>query len=199
MDEESNEIVTDDTSNVTVDDTTGEVSGTENNESTSEPANGTEDVEYLKEQNKRLFERAKKAEGFVKDASGNWIKKPKPTTPEPKPVANEVAKTEVSVSLKDQIALINAKISEEDIDEVLDYAKFKGITVTEAIKSPVVQATIREKMEQRKTAEAVNTSGSKRVSNKVSDETIISQAEKGNLPEDVDMLIEARHNLKRRK
>jgi len=32
----------------------------------------------LREQNIKLFERAKKAEGFLKDDSGNWVKKQKP-------------------------------------------------------------------------------------------------------------------------
>lgn len=38
------------------------------------------DVDALKEQNKRLFARAKKAEGFTQDAQGNWVKREKPQT-----------------------------------------------------------------------------------------------------------------------
>ena len=37
------------------------------------------DIEALKEQNKRLFERDKKAEGFERNSNGQWVKKAKPT------------------------------------------------------------------------------------------------------------------------
>ena len=65
-----------DTQNDTADDT--QVSDTDTNDSTDDSANDSDDVEQLKKQNLRLFERAKKAEGFVKDDKGVWIKKQKP-------------------------------------------------------------------------------------------------------------------------
>jgi hypothetical protein len=57
----------------------------------------TEDVTVLKEKlndlsgkNKQLFERAKKAEGFEKNAEGHWIKTQKPEAPPlPVPQSNE--------------------------------------------------------------------------------------------------------------
>lgn len=52
----------------------------------------TEDVSALQErlnklsgQNRQLFERAKKAEGFEKNSEGKWVKTQKPEKPEPTP------------------------------------------------------------------------------------------------------------------
>jgi len=69
MENEKNENLdsTNETVEVVTDDTTGE---------------SEVDVAKLQEINKKLFERAKRAEGFVKDQDGNWVKKTKPVTRE---------------------------------------------------------------------------------------------------------------------
>lgn len=98
------------------------------------------------------------------------------------------------LSTIDIIALTKANIETEDIEEVLDYAKFKGISVTEALKSPVVKATLSDRAEQRNVSLATNTGGSKRGVAKISDESLIAGATKGNLPEsdaDIDRLMKA--------
>lgn len=58
------------------------------------------------------------------------------------------------LSTKDFYALTKANVPEEDIDDVAEYAKFKGISITEAIKSSVVKATLAEKAETRRVANA---------------------------------------------
>lgn len=60
-------------------------------------------------------------------------------------------------STKDFFALTKANVPEEDIDDVADYAKFKGISVQEALKSSVVKATLAEKAETRRVANAAQT------------------------------------------
>jgi hypothetical protein len=98
------------------------------------------------------------------------------------------------LSTMDIIALTKANIETEDIEEVMDYAKFKGISIADALKSSVVKATLSERAEQRNVSLATNTGGSKRGVARVSDETLVANAQKGNLPEsdaDIDRLMKA--------
>lgn len=110
--------------------------------------------------------RAEKAEGELKKF------KPAETKTEDK---NEL-------SSKDTIALINAKVHEEDVDDVVEYAKFKKIPVAEALKSGILKATLTEKAEFRKTADATNTRGAGKPAPKVTDADILKKAEKGDIP-----------------
>jgi hypothetical protein len=106
-----------------------------------------------------------------------------------------IAQANPSLSTADIIALSKADIEAEDVDEVLEYAKFKRISIAEALKSPVVKATLSEKKEQRNVAIATNTGGAKRSTGRISDETLIANAEKGILPEsdaDIDRLMKAK-------
>lgn len=115
------------------------------------------------------------------------------------PEQKQVIRKENDLSTMDIIALSKANLEQEDVAEVLEYAKFKGISVQEALKSSVVKATIQEKNEMRNTALATNTGGSRRSTGKVSDETLLSNAKKGIMPEsDEDMarLIKARRATK---
>lgn len=92
------------------------------------------------------------------------------------------------------IALSKANIDVDDIPEVLDYAKYKGIPVAEALKSSVIQTTIRERAEERRSAEIANTGKTKSSKAQISDDALLEMAEKGTLPEDVDFdkLVRAR-------
>lgn len=90
------------------------------------------------------------------------------------------------LSTKDTIALMNAKVNEDDIDEIVDFAKFKGISVSEALKTDVVKTILSTKAEQRTIAEATNTGTSRRSSAKVSDESLVANASAGKLPESDD-------------
>ena len=115
------------------------------------------------------------------------------------PEQKQVTRKESDLSTMDIIALSKANLEQDDVAEVLEYAKFKGISVQEALKSSVVKATIQEKSEMRNTALATNTGGSRRSTGKVSDETLLSNAKKGIMPEsDEDMarLIKARRAIK---
>lgn len=110
--------------------------------------------------------RAEKAEGE--------LKKKKPT---------EEPKTDGDLSSMDTIAIINAKVSSEDIEDVVEYAKFKKITVVEALKSSIVKTMLEEKEEKRKSAEATSTGKARAGQGKVSDETVLSNMAKGDVPE----------------
>lgn len=109
--------------------------------------------------------RAEKAESKAKEQP------PKETAPE------------TGFSLKDALALQNAKVHEDDIDQVADYAKFKGITLAEALKDNVVKTMLATSEENRKTAEAANVSTARRGAAKVTDDTLLEKASKGDLPD----------------
>ena len=116
---------------------------------------------------------------------------------EQKPIASD------GLTSKDTIALINAKVHEDDIDDIVEYAKFKKVSVSEALKSGVIKSTLAEKQEQRNTANATNTGKTRSGNAKLSGEALLEKAQStGDVPEsDADMkaLAEARLNSQRRK
>lgn len=65
-----------------------------------------------------------------------------------------------SMSLKDIRALQD--VDDEDVDEVIDFAKYKGISIADAKKSPVIQTLLKTKAEERKTAQATVVSTQRR-------------------------------------
>lgn len=62
-----------------------------------------------------------------------------------------------NLSSKDLYALMEAKVPQEDIDEVIEVAKLRNVSVAEALKSNLVKAVLTEKAEFRKTAAATST------------------------------------------
>lgn len=102
------------------------------------------------------------------------------------------------LTTSDILAITRAQINEEDLDEVLEYAKFKKTSVSEALKSSILRATLAEKSEERTSAQAVNTGGGRRANNgAISDERLMADAAKGMLPDsDADIARIARLRLK---
>ena len=58
----------------------------------------------------------------------------------------------------DTISIMRANVHTDDIAEVVEYARFKGISISEALKSTVVRGLLSEKEEFRKSEEVANTS-----------------------------------------
>lgn len=130
-----------------------------------------EEKEEYSEREKQLYARLKKTEAELKEKKDAKTEKKAPAAQ-----AN-------GLSTSDIIALTRANIEDEDIDEVLDYAKYRKISVAEALKSNVVKATLSEKTEERKSAQAVHTTGGRRAGGAVSDERLMSDASKGIMPD----------------
>lgn len=110
---------------------------------TDDPQALKEALEKKAEQNKQLFARAKKAEGFeLKD--GKWVKKPAPPKPEPPKPATSTS----GFSKEDAEKLLDEKMNERDLrsldlsdelkEEVRTVAKVKGISYLEASKAPYI-------------------------------------------------------------
>jgi len=152
----------------------------------------TEDVEELKarvakleKEKQELYEMSKKAKGFVRDSDGKWVKK-----------AHEVSKEakKDDISMSELRSLISNNVPEEDTEKVLKYARMEGISISEALRTPELKAVLGVRAEMRKTAETSNAGKSRSGATKTSDETLLANARKGNLPqsdEDLSRLVRA--------
>jgi len=156
----------------------------------SQESDTTESVEEMRE---RLAEEAEKRQKAETLANNYKIRAEKA---EKAVKAPQEPKTE-GLTSKDTIALINAKVHEEDIDEVVEYARFKKISIADALKSSVVRASLSERSEQRSTAEATNT-GRTRGSARVSPEALLGKAQKtGEIPDnpaELSAMLESRYS-----
>lgn len=134
--------------------------------------------EEYTDREKQMYARMKKAEGFVQ-VDGKWVKSEKPA-PKAAPKAKQ-SKTEMSHF--DLLSLNKANIeTQEDLDEVVRWADYNKISVSEALESNILKATIAEKAEKRASANAVNTGTGRRASGQVSDERLLSDAATNKLP-----------------
>jgi len=110
----------------------------------------------------------------------------------------EQPKEKGDLSPKDYLALNEAKVSSEDLDEVFSYASYKKLSVTEALKDKTMQTILKEKAEERATAEAVRMKGTKPPVSVNTGDKLLSQAEGSELVPDDDegiaSLAEARFN-----
>lgn len=142
------------------------------------------------EHEKKMFERAKKAEAEAKRLKAELeTAKKKPQTQEPK---------DDGLTPKDLYALMEAKVPQVDVDEVVKASKLLGKSIPETLKDNFVQARLKDLAEQRQTANATNTSGSKRTTAKLTDEGLVEKAHRGG-DVDPEALAIARINLKKAK
>lgn len=154
---------------------------------TEETVNDTQDNTELdidaeiKKATAPLYARMKKAEEDARLAKAKLA--------EQKP--EDKTDTEKSLSVKDLIALTNAKIHEEDVGIVEEYARFAKISFADALKTSVVKTLISEKEEARRTANATNVSNSRRSTSRPSNESIIAKARAGEKIDDPELLAEA--------
>lgn len=103
------------------------------------------------------------------------------------------------LSTDDVFTLVKAGVAQEDVAEVRKYAKMEGISIAEALQSTVVKTILKQKTEERNVAEATNTGTARRSTGKVSDEALLANASKGEMPEsdeDMQRLIKLRKGFK---
>ena len=168
-----------------------------NSETVIETENPAEEetIESLKTKNAQLFERAKKAEGFEKDGEGKWVKKPKTT----ESVKVEVKTENSTLTAKDALLLNEHGVKSNQVETVEKFAKFNGITFSEALKDSTLKAILATKTEE-ETSAAATAIKSPRGSSKPTPESIIDKARKGQLGEnDTEALAEARMALRKNK
>lgn len=155
--------------------------------------------ETTQEEVDKLKEKLAKAEEYGKNQK---IRAERAEKEERKDKAEQTKEPQVQhdLSSKDTIALINAKVHEDDLDEVIEYAKFKKLSIAEALKTNVIKSSLAEKAEQRTTAEATTTGKTRGGSVKATGESLLQKAQKtGDLPErqeDLEALLEQRLKAK---
>ncbi len=122
------------------------------------------EVDDLKEKNKQLFERTKKAESRTAPSK------------------------EGELTTKDVLFLAKENLHEEDQEMLLKYAKANQMTLTDARKELKDVFSVKE--QQRKSAAAINT-GSARGTSKVSGEELLARAKlTGEVPDDEEGMAE---------
>lgn len=103
-----------------------------------------------------------------------------------------------TLSPKDYLALTEHKVTSEDFDEVIRVAKILGKPVNEALKDKTLQSILNDRNEERLTAQATQTKGSRSAS-KTTGADILEKARRGEFPKtdaDIDKLVEARFQAK---
>jgi len=152
-----------------------------------------EHYQKIVSQNKQLYTRLKKSEGFEM-IDGKWVK-PEPKENKPK----EESKTETSLSQKDLITLMKSNIAEDDVEEVLNYAKFRNMSLKDTLESDVIKNLLKVKEEFRASADATHTGTTAKSKGQVSDDDLLLNAKKGLMPTtDADMQRLAKLSLRRR-
>lgn len=164
-------------------DQNGEIDALEQSEATSEPnqEETTENDDNLQAELEKANELARNQKIRAEKAEKELKKLVKES-----PVQKSVNQGELSST--DLIAVINAKVSEDDLGEVKDYAKLKNISVSEALKTGFIKSLLADKEEQRQVAQATNVSNNRRGSTKMSEENLEAEALKGNMPDNEDDL-----------
>lgn len=145
-----------------------------------------EDVDALKKQIQTL------------NAQKNHWKK-KANTPKEAPKVEKKEATAPTLSLKDQMAIVKANVELEDLDEVVNYASYKKVSIAEALNDRTLSAILRENAEKRATSQATSTGITRKSQSTVSTDTLMENARKGNLPEkdeDLQRLVNARFEKK---
>lgn len=144
-------------------------------------------VRKLESNNKQLFARTKKAEGFIlKD--GKWVKPVVTEKKDEKTDKKDEKKPEATtqdseLSQADLITLMKADVNEEDIETLKKFAKFENISIADALNNEILKGMLEQRAEARKIADATNTGGGKRGNANMSDEALLENARKGIFPE----------------
>lgn len=153
------------------DDNVDESTNTEESQNDSTEEN---DVDYKAEfekakqiaENQRI--RAEKAESKLK--SGDTTKR------------DETFKQD-GLSPFDLMAVAKLDLNEEQLKEAIDYAKYKKISIADALKTPQIKATIALISENEKVAQATATGNGRRGSGQISDDLLLANASKGIMPD----------------
>jgi hypothetical protein len=151
------------------------------------PVVETEDTSDIEEKNRKLFERAKKAEAELKALRAK-------ATP---PAAPAPSEKQDGLTPLDTLSLFNAKVTvREDIETTQKWAKLNNQTIDEALADETLKAVLKARAETRATAEATNTGTARRGSQKPSDEQLLASARTGKAVDDIDALADAHFKSK---
>lgn len=98
-------------------------------------------------------------------------------------VGKETPKNDGSLTPKDYLALTEHKIGSDDFDEVVRLSKLMEKSIAETLKDKTAQLIIKNRMEERATAEAMSVKTTRQKSGQSTDERLLSDLDKGILPD----------------
>ena len=122
-----------------------------NPESEDDTLNTTEEEDEETIEASDKFKKAYENQKIRAEKAERELKKFRESKPEKKQEETQ------GISQKDLIALFRADVHEDDIDDIVDYAKYKNIPVSDALKSSVIKTLLCEKKEERASAQATST------------------------------------------
>ena len=162
-----------------------------------EQALSTRKQEVLEEEFNALATKAQEAEEAKELANNYKIRAEKAEKEKGKPTPMKTESRNLSPG--DLLAVMNAKINEDDMDRVERFAISEGLSIREALKNPEMKAILDLREEQRNTAIATNVEGVRRGSVKITDDTLLHNASAGKMPDsddDIERLIAAKMKYK---
>lgn len=138
----------------------------------------TEDLEAIraenqriKEQNARLFERAKRAEGFTKDSDGNWVKKEKPQSDD---ITSKQGHKPSDILKADEFKLYRQGYSEEEIDLVMHNGGIKALADEKSPLAMGLKFAREQRLAEEASGKVADTSGQSEVERKYTPEQMRS-------------------------
>lgn len=174
-----------------------ENSDSQNDNDGDDSADEDADDQDLKEKNKKLFARAKKAEDALKKIKADKAETSESNLPVKK---TKAAQAEVGLTPMDAIILGKADITEQqDIEEVVKWANYNKISVAKALKDKTLLTILNERKEERQTAEATHTGGGRRGSRAPSADEVNDNASQGKFPDKPEDLAAARAEKRKNK
>lgn len=174
MEENDKEIVTQENDTETTENEQDIVDDSTNEDSTQENDSQEVDIEAIKKENEEL-----KKKNATLAAQKEHFKK--------KSNKSEAQKIDSNLSTSDILFLSKVELHEEDMPEVIEWAKFKKIDVKSAYNQ--LKPTLDIKNEQRKTANVTMTGKTQRGVSKITGEDLLAKAETtGEVPDDTEGL-----------
>lgn len=101
--------------------------------------------------------------------------------------AKEVPSTDKQgLATADLLAIMSAKVHEDDVERVERFAKSEGISIKDALKNSELKAILNVRQEERATAVATNIATTRRTATKPTGEALLEKASAGQLPDSDD-------------
>jgi len=111
----------------------------------------------------------------------------------------EEVKSPLNLSAGDMMAIKNANVDPEDMDAVEDFAKWRKISLREALVHPEMKAILDYRNEIKTTTVATNVENVRRGATKINDETLVMNASMGKIPtsdDEIEALVAAKFKRK---
>jgi len=141
-------------------------------------------------------ETLKKQIATLKAQKEHWKTKAEKADQKSEQKADDKPEPLQELSAKDSLLLAKADVDIEDVDEVVDFARFRKVSIAEALKNTTLKAILADKKEQRQTAMATITK-TNRSAAPVSGDALLEKARRGEgKEEDIEKVVQARMESK---